>query len=116
MTEKIFNDIKILFKRYDTNISIQDIGGEAILYNHSDILPSRLGISTGVRLDVNEHVLIDIVDFDNNSIPYGRENGFIVLYIDDNGKYNQPVCMVRFIPKDDTFCVSKFFGHFIEFN
>ena len=114
--QKIFNDIKVLFKRYNNNVSMQDANGEVILYNHSNIIPSRLGISTGVKLDVNEHVLLDIKDFDGNNIKYGRESGYIVLYIDDNGIYDSPICKVTFVPKDSTFCVSKFFGHLIEFN
>ena len=114
--QKVFNDIKVLYKKYNENILIEDANGEVILYNHSNIIPSRLGVSTGVRLDVNEHVLLDIKDFEGNKLKYGKENGYIVLYTNDNGIYDKPICKVTFVPRDITSCVPQFFGHLIEFN
>lgn len=114
--QKVFNDIKVLFKRYNNEVSAEPFEGDVILYNHSDIIPSRLGVSTGVKFSLNDHVLLDIRDFDNHKIDFGIEKGYIVLYINDNGKYNTPICRVTFVPKSETFHIKKFYGHLIEFN
>lgn len=116
MSEKVYNDIKVLYERYNDKIKIDNIDGSVVLYNQSNIKSSRLGLFTGIKFIIDEKVTLDIQDFNDNKIKYYVEKGYVVLDIKDLKDYQNPICTVKFVPKNNTFGIKKFYEHLIEIN
>ena len=112
----MLNATKILFKKYDDDILIDSVNGGVVLYNHSDKIEPKFGVSTGISLKIDPEVGLHVEDLDDNKVDYIIVRGFIEVYINDNGNYGSPICIVKFIPKRNDFGIEEFNGILIETN
>lgn len=117
---KVNNDIKILFTKYNEFVTIDDIGGEALIYNHSFLLKERNiyledYYFSGIKLNnMVEYVEIKPIDLYGNTLYYIIYNDYLYIEKQPNLSNTDPICVLGFYIKNSKLINSQFYAHFIE--
>ena len=115
------NNIKVLLTKYSNNVIIDDIGGELLLYNHNNLLNinhTKLSNDynfTVVKLEYFENVVDMVIkDFYEHPIEYIKNDGYLFIKKDTEMLINDPICVVSFLAKGNSFVRGQLYAHFIE--
>jgi hypothetical protein len=117
----IGNDIKVLLTKYSKDVIIDDIGGELLLYNHSNLDPfTERGILkefifTGISFDpLPEVISFQVCDLYEDPLEYMIYKKYFFVKYYTGIDLNDPICVVGFKPKTDHWICKRFYAHFIE--
>lgn len=121
---EIGNNIKVLLTKYSKDVIIDDIGGELLLYNNTQLcgLTDFITVDllkdfsfTGVGLEFNDKVInMEVKDFYSNSLEFVVHLDYIFVKKQEGNDLSDPMCVVSFVPKHPVFAGAQFYAHFLE--
>ncbi len=121
---EVGNNIKVLFTKYNKDVIVDTIGGELILYNHSDLCDTndttvshllQDHIFTGIRLGpLSDSINMLVEDLQGNMLEHTQFQDFLYVKKYSNMDLVSPVSVVRFVPKPWQWAGDAFFAHFLE--
>lgn len=121
---QVNNDIKVLFRKYSTDIKTESVLGELYLYDNSTKLSKEDGLSysllkdyyfTGISIEgLSSEIKMTILDINYKDISFLLHKGFIYVK-KHNEVSNGIVGIVSFVPKEEGHWVGDYFyAHYIE--
>ena len=116
------NSIVVLFKKFNENVLVDDIGGEMILYDNSPLCPKECSfmlythIFTGISFKIHSKgVGMVIKDFYEDIMEYVIYNDYIYIKKHDFFDCSDPVAVVSFYPMAKGSSYTSFYTYFLEF-
>lgn len=119
---EVTNDIKILYKKSNTEVLFEEYIGKLILYNNDNFNTNPLlkgsYIFTGICLpDLSSAVSFKFTNLSGENINYMLHKQYIyVKNINNEIKIGEPIAILTFIPSETHWAGDEFFAHMIELN
>jgi hypothetical protein len=121
---EIGNNIKVLLTKYNEYVTVDDIGGELIIYdntNQLDITDSMYSnllkdfVFSGIAISgYSDHVKVKLEDFYGEEVKYLLHKNYIYVIKTPTMDLQDPIAVVKFVPKNKKWPCEQFYAHFLK--
>lgn len=120
---EVKNDIKVLLKKHNDAVKVDDIGGELLIYdntpqlavtdsNYNSLLKDYAFSGVAV-FGFSDQVKFELEDFYGKKVKFLLHKDFIYVIKSPSMDLVDPIAVVRFIPKSSDWSCEQFYAHFL---